>query len=98
MAVTDYFDADSVGPDLQLIDRRRAKGIGSHQQRYLSCLYKPLRNFGNRGGLAYTVHTHRQDDEGLGTFREQGVQRQPLHGRQHIEQGVPQYRMRPTRL
>ena len=34
MAVTDHVDADSVGPNLQLIDRRRAKGIASHQQRH----------------------------------------------------------------
>ena len=56
MAVTDHIDADSVGPDLQLIDRRRTKGIGSHQQRNFPCLYQPLRDFGDRGRLTHTVH------------------------------------------
>ena len=88
MAVTNHVDADPVGPDLQLIDRRRAKGIGCHQQRHLPCLHKPLRDFRDRRRLPHTVHAHRQDDEGLGAFREQGLQRQPLHRRQHIEQRV----------
>ena len=96
--MTDYFDADSVGPDLQLIDRRRAKGIGSHQQRRFPCLHEPLRDLGNCGCLTHTVHPHRQDDEGLGTFLDQGLQRQSLHGCQHIEQGIPQYGMHLTGL
>ena len=75
IAVTDHVDADSVGPDLQLIDRRRAKGIGCHQQRHLPCLHQPLRDLGNRGGLTHTVYPHCQDDERLGAFREQGLQR-----------------------
>src|ERR1041385_3738853 len=98
MAVTNYIDADSISPDLQLIDRRSAERVSGHQQRHLPRLPEPLRDLGDRGGLAYTVDAHRQDNEGLGAFCEQGLQRYSLHGRQHIEQGITQYRMDSTGL
>jgi hypothetical protein len=75
MAMTDHVDADSIGPDLQLIDRRRAERIGCHQQRCLSRLHQPLCDLGNRGGLAHTVYAHRQNDKRLGAFRKERLQR-----------------------
>jgi hypothetical protein len=85
MAVTDHGDADSVSPDLQLIDCRSAKRIGSDQQRHFPCLHKSLRDFGNCSRLTDAIDPYDQNDEWPRTYREQGFQRQSLHRRQHVE-------------
>ena len=64
--MADDVDMGTVRPHLQLIDRRRPECVAGNQQRGVSLLPKPLGQFCDGGGLADTVHSHGENDEGRG--------------------------------
>ena len=57
----DHLRAGTRAPDFQLINRRRAKSIGSAQQHALAIRTEYLRQFADRRRLAGTVHANHQN-------------------------------------
>src|SRR5436305_1434174 len=76
--LADAAATDAARPDAELLDRGRAKGGRGHQQRRLPASTQALRQLGEGGGLADTVHTHREQHKWAWPLGHQAVERLAL--------------------
>lgn len=60
----DHRDVEALAPTLKLFDRGCAEGIGSHQKNTVALALEPFSEFGAGSGLAGSVHTDHQNNEG----------------------------------
>ena len=75
----------ALGPDLQLLARRRAKGVAGGEHDAVAFGEQPVRQFADGGGLAGAVDSDHQNDVGL-DVRVDGERL--FHGLQDIEHGL----------
>ena len=82
LLLADDVDAVALGPDLQLLDRRGAEGVGGAEQHAFA--FGPVAGgeFTDGGGFARAIHAHDQHDGGRrGRFHDG-----PFGGFEHAEQ------------
>src|SRR5574341_2586835 len=96
VAVADHLDTDPIGPDLQLIDRRSAKGIGRHEQGHFATLHQTLGYFRERRGFPDSVHPHGKNYKRLRPFSNQVLQRGGRQRCEDLHQRLPKQALQTT--
>src|SRR5229473_1825963 len=88
--LVDDVHLDPAAPLLELLDSRRAKGVGGGDQHPLTVGLEPSRHLRGAGGLARPVDAQHEDDGGMGVEDErrgrarEGVLEEAMQGGAHV--------------